>query len=136
MDLFKALNISTAGLKAQTARMRIIAENLANSDTLASTPEGNPYRRKTILFKNILDRVTSTRLVKVAKYGVDPSEYPQRHDPNHPAANERGFVQLPNVNTMTEMMDMQEAQRSYEANLSVIEAAKGMLQRTIDLLRA
>lgn len=136
MDLFKALNISTAGLKAQTARMRIIAENLANSDTLASTPEGNPYRRKTILFKNILDRVTSTRLVKVAKYGVDPSEYRQRHDPNHPAANERGFVQLPNVNSMTEMMDMQEAQRSYEANLSVIEAAKGMLQRTIDLLRA
>ncbi len=136
MDLLKALNISTAGLKAQSSRIRVIAENLANSDTTASSPEGTPYRRKTIMFKNMLDRVTSTRLVKVAKYGIDSSAFPKRHDPNHPAADDKGFVQLPNVTSMTEMMDMQEAQRSYEANLSVIEAAKNMLQRTIDLLRA
>lgn len=135
MDLLKALNISTAGLKAQSSRMRIIAENLANSSTTATSPEGSPYRRKTISFRNILDRETSTRLVKVAKYDLDQSSFPKRHDPNHPAADDKGFVQLPNVTTMTEMMDMQEAQRSYEANLSVIEAARGMLQRTIDLLR-
>ncbi len=136
MDLLKALNISTAGLKVQSSRMRIIAENLANSSTTASSPDDLPYRRKTISFKNMLDRMTSTKLVKVAKYGVDPSAFPKRHDPNHPAADDKGFVQLPNVTSMTEMMDMQEAQRSYEANLAVIEAAKGMLQRTIDLLRA
>ncbi len=135
MDLLKALNISTAGLKAQSARMRIIAENLANSSTTATSPDEVPYRRKTIVFKNVLDRLTSTKLVKVAKYGLDPSDFRKRHDPNHPAADDKGFVKLPNVTSMTEMMDMQEAQRSYEANLSVIEAAKGMLQRTIDLLR-
>ncbi len=135
MDLLKALNISTAGLKAQSSRMRIIAENLANSSTTATSPEDIPYRRKTISFKNILDRMTSTRLVKVSEYGFDPSSFPKRHDPNHPAADDKGFVRLPNVTSMTEMMDMQEAQRSYEANLSVIEAARGMLQRTIDLLR-
>ena len=135
MDLLKALNISTSGLKAQSARMRVIAENLANSDTMAEGPEGSPYRRKTISFKNILDRMTSTKLVKVTGYGVDSSSFPKRHDPNHPAADDKGFVKRPNVTSMTEMMDMQEAQRSYEANLSVIEAAKGMLQRTIDLLR-
>ncbi len=135
MDLLKALNISTAGLKAQSSRMRIIAENLANSSTTATSPESSPYRRKTISFQNILDRMTSTKLVKVTGYGLDPSAFPKRHDPNHPAADDKGFVQLPNVTSMTEMMDMQEAQRSYEANLSVIEAARGMLQRTIDLLR-
>lgn len=135
MDLQKSMMISAAGLKVQSTRMRIIAENLANADSIANTPGGDPYRRKTISFKNILDRQAGVNTVKVDKVSIDRSELDKKYDPNHPGADDQGYVKQPNVNGLVEAMDMREAQRSYEANLSAIEASRSMLMGTIDLLR-
>lgn len=135
MDLQKSMMISAAGLKVQSTRMRIIAENLANADSIANTPGGDPYRRKTISFKNILDRQAGVNTVRVDKVSIDRSELDKKYDPNHPGADDQGYVKQPNVNGLVEAMDMREAQRSYEANLSAIEASRSMLMGTIDLLR-
>ena len=135
MDLFKALKISAAGMKAQGVRLRVIAENLANADSVAPEPGGEPYRRKVITFKNVLDRTFGVRKVEINKITIDRSDFKKKYDPTHPSADADGYVLTPNVNTMVEMMDMREAQRSYSANLSVIEASKTMLMRTIDILR-
>jgi flagellar basal-body rod protein FlgC len=135
MDLSKTLKISAAGLQAQNARMRTIAENLANADSLADTPGGEPYRRKMLTFKTMLDRASGVAMVQPDKVIKDRSEFQKRFDPSHPGADADGYVMAPNVNTLIEAMDMRQAQRSYEANLSVIEVAKSMLLRTIDILR-
>jgi flagellar basal-body rod protein FlgC len=135
MDLMESLMISAAGMRVQGERLRVISENIANVDSVSEIPGGDPYRRKTITFKNALDREMGVNLVKVKKVGLDPSEFTRRYDPSNPAADQSGYVKLPNVNTLIEMNDMREAQRSYEANLKVIEVSRGMLQRTIDLLR-
>ncbi|MDE2006008.1 MAG: flagellar basal body rod protein FlgC [Rhodospirillales bacterium] len=135
MDLSKALSISAAGMNAQGTRLRVIAENLANQDTTGSSPGAPPYRRKTVTFANRLNRTEGVRLVQVARVGEDPSEFPLRYDPTNPAADAKGYVRLPNVNSFIEMMDMREAERSYDANLSVMQATRAMLTRTIDLLK-
>lgn len=135
MELVKTMMISAAGMRAQSQRIRVIAENLANADSLAKGPGGEPYRRKVLTFENMLDRQLGVGLVKAGKIGIDRSEFPLKYDPGHPAANRDGYVQLPNVNGLIEIMDMREAQRSYEANLKMIEAARGMLTRTIEILR-
>ena len=134
-DLFKTLRISGAGMKVQGTRLRVISENLANADSLAQSPDGEPYRRKTITFKNELDRAIGLDTVRVHRIGTDDAPFDKTYDPNHPAADDDGYVQIPNVSRLTEMMDMREAQRSYEANLSVIQSSKSMLNRTIDILR-
>lgn len=136
MDLSKTMKISAAGMQSQSARMRTIAENLANADSLAETPGGDPYRRKLLTFKNVLDRATGAQLVQADRITRDKSEFQKRFDPNHPAADPDGYVLAPNVNPLIEVMDMRQAQRSYEANLSVIEVSKTMILRTIDLLRS
>ena len=135
MDLMDSLAISAAGMRVQGERLRVISENVANADSVSETPGGDPYRRKTITFQNALDREMGVSLVKVKKVGLDPSEFTRKYDPTNPAADKAGYVKLPNVNALIEMNDMREAQRSYEANLKVIEVARGMLSRTIDLLR-
>jgi len=135
MDLMDSLAISAAGMRVQGERLRVISENIANADSVSEVPGGDPYRRKTITFKNELDRQGGLDLVKVQKVGLDPSEFTRKYDPNNPAADKSGYVKLPNVNALIEMSDMREAQRSYEANLKVVEVARGMLQRTIDILR-
>jgi len=135
MDLMESLMISAAGMRVQGERLRVISENIANVDSVSEVPGGDPYRRKTITFQNALDRELGTNLVKVKKVGLDPSEFTRKYDPSNPAADKAGYVKLPNVNALIEMNDMREAQRSYEANLKVIEVSRGMLQRTIDLLR-
>jgi flagellar basal-body rod protein FlgC len=135
MDLMESLMISAAGMRVQGERLRVISENIANVDSVSEVPGGDPYRRKTITFQNALDREMGVNLVKVKKVGLDPSEFTRKYDPNNPAADKSGYVKLPNVNSLIEMNDMREAQRSYEANLKVIEVARGMLTRTIDLLR-
>ena len=135
-DLISSLKISAAGMKVQGSRLRVIAENLANVDSLPTEPGKSPYRRKTIFFQNILDRKLGLNLVEVKKVGLDKSEFSSRLDPSHPAANEDGYVKIPNVKTLVEVMDMREAQRSYEANLTAIRSARSMLTRTIDLLRS
>ncbi len=134
-DLTNSMHISAAGLKVQGERLRVIAENIANAGSTALTPDQEPYRRKLVTFGNELDRNIGTNLVSVQKVGRDPSEFGLRYQPGHPAADDTGYVKISNVNTLIEMTDMREAQRSYEANLKVLQAARGMLQRTIDLLR-
>jgi flagellar basal-body rod protein FlgC len=135
MDLMDSLSISAAGMRVQGERLRVISENIANADSVSEVRGGDPYRRKTVTFKNELDRQSGLDLVKVSKVGLDPSEFTRKYDPSSPAADNQGYVKLPNVNALIEMNDMREAQRSYEANLKVVEVARGMLQRTIDILR-
>ena len=134
-DLLKTFKISGAGMQAQGTRLRVISENVANADSLPQRPGEQPYRRKTVSFKNELDRRMGLNTVRVDKIRPDRSEFEKRFDPNHPAADADGYVQVPNVNTLIEMTDMREAQRSYEANLSVIKASKAMINNTIDILR-
>ena len=136
MDLMKSIMIAAAGLKAQSGRMRIIAENLANSGSTAQTPDGDPYRRKMVTFENYYDRELGAHTVRPGRVTFDQTEFSQRHDPSHPAADERGYVKMPNVNTLVEMMDMRQAQRSYEANLNVVRSTRTMAVRTLDILRA
>lgn len=135
MELTKSLMISAAGMRVQSSRMRIIAENIANSDSVSSTPDGDAYRRKIITFKNALDKALNTSTVQVDKVKVDRTPFGLRFDPDHPGANAEGYVRLPNINPFIEMMDMREAQRSYEANLAAIESSRSMIQSTIDLIR-
>lgn len=135
MDLIKAIKISASGMHAQGVRMRIISENLANTGSLGGTGGSEPYRRKTVTFKNELDQKLGAELVKINRIGFDKAEFGRKYDPHHPAADETGYVLTPNVNGLVEVMDMREARRSYEANLNIIEASKKMLERTIDILR-
>ena len=135
MDISTALTISARGMQAQTTRLRVIAENLANQDTTGSSPGGKPYQRKTVSFANALDKASGQDLVKVREIGRDKSDFPLRYDPGHPAADPNGYVRTPNVNSMIEVMDMREAQRSYNANLSVMQISRGMLTRTIEMLK-
>ncbi len=135
MDLVRSIKISAAGMQAQGTRLRVISENIANSDSLGSRPGDSPYRRRLVTFKNVLDRQLQANRVKIDKFMADRGEFPKKYEPSHPAADADGYVELPNVKPLIEMMDMREAQRSYEANLSVIEVSKRMLLRTIDLLR-
>jgi flagellar basal-body rod protein FlgC len=134
-DLTKTLTISASGMDAQTVRLRVIAENLANQDTTGSSPGADPYRRKTVTFENRLDTATGAATVAVKGIGKDNGQLPLRYDPSNPAANAQGYVKLPNVNSFTEMMDMREAQRSYNANVAVMQATRTMLSRTIELLK-
>jgi flagellar basal-body rod protein FlgC len=127
--------ISASGMRVQGERLRVIAENLANVDSVGETPGADPYRRKTVTFRNQLDREMGVDMVRVAKVGTDQSDFRKKYDPGNPAADKDGYVSLPNVNALVEMTDMREAQRSYEANLKVIEASRNMLSRTIDVLR-
>ena len=136
-DLFGAMMISAHGMKAQGTRIRVITENVANSETTGKTPGADPYRRQTISFKNELDREQGLRLVQVDDIGVDrETDFNLEFRPDHPAANAEGYVKMPNINPMIEMMDIREAQRSYEANLGMIEQSRSLLARTIDLLRS
>ncbi|MBF0168894.1 MAG: flagellar basal body rod protein FlgC [Alphaproteobacteria bacterium] len=134
-DLFSGVRISTAGLHAQGVRMRTISENLANADSLARSPGTLPYRRKVVTFKNVLDREMGANTVRVNRVTTDQADFGKRFDPTHPAADRDGYVLTPNVNPLVELMDMREAQRSYEANLTAINNTKAIIQRTVELLR-
>lgn len=135
MDLNKALSISAAGMNAQTARLRVIAENLANQDTTGSAAGADAYRRKTVTFENRMDASIGAATVRVKQVGEDTSDLPRRYDPSNPASNADGYVKTPNVNSFVEIMDMREAEHAYSANMSVMQATRGMLTRTIDLLK-
>ncbi|MDI9408037.1 MAG: flagellar basal body rod protein FlgC [Candidatus Pacebacteria bacterium] len=136
MELKSAMQIAASGMKAQGTRLRVISENLANADSTAQVPGGEPYRRKMVTFQNVLDRQTGQDRVKVSKIIPDAADFQLHYDPHHPAANSDGYVMLPNVNPLIEATDMREASRSYEANLNVIETSKAMIQKTIDILRS
>lgn len=131
----QALETSASGMKAQSARIKVITENIANSDTTGLSPDQDPYRRKTVFFEQQPDKKTGANVVKIKKIGVDNSEFKTVYQPNHPAANADGYVKYPNVDKMLEAMDLREAQRNYEANVSAITITKGMMDRSLDLMR-
>ncbi len=131
----KTLGIASAGLQAQTIRLRVIAENIANAGSLAQTPDGKPYQRKVVTFENELDRQLGVETLQLERIARDRSGFGRRFEPNHPAADAEGYVQTPNVQSLVEMMDLREAQRSYEANLRVVDSARTMVSRAIELLR-
>jgi flagellar basal-body rod protein FlgC len=128
--------IAASGLKAQAGRMRIISENIANADSTPARAGADPYRRKLMSFTSEFDREIAARTVGIGRIRPDTSEFRMKYEPGHPAADQNGNVKYPNVNTLVEMTDMREAQRSYEANVNLITATRRMLQRTIDILKA
>jgi flagellar basal-body rod protein FlgC len=136
MDFLKSLTIAASGLRAQSGRMRVISENIANADSTAQRPGANPYRRKIPTFRSEVDRALEANTIAMGRVRQDPTDFRTKYEPGHPAADANGYVKYPNVNSLVEMTDMREAQRSYEANLNVIGATRRMIQRTIDLLRA
>ena len=136
MDFLKSIAIAASGLRAQAGRMRVISENIANADSTAPTSGAEPYRRKMATFKSEVDRALNARLVALGGTKTDPSEFRTKHEPGHPAADQNGNVKYPNVNSLVEMMDLREAQRSYEANINVIGASRRMIQRTIEILKS
>jgi flagellar basal-body rod protein FlgC len=135
MDFLKTLSVAASGLKAQSGRMRVIAENIANADSTADQPGAEPYRRKIASFTRHFDRDLDASVVALGRIRPDQSEFRTRFEPGHPAADGEGQVKLPNVNTLVETVDMREAQRSYEANLNLITATRRMITRTIEILR-
>ncbi|NBB71047.1 MAG: flagellar basal body rod protein FlgC [Alphaproteobacteria bacterium] len=135
MKLEDAVQVASAGMRVQSTRVQIASQNLANSDSLATTPGGEPYRRKTVSFREALDRDSGLHLVGIDRYGVDQGAFDKRHDPSHPAADAAGYVQLPNVEPLVELMDMREAQRSYEANLQAMSLTRTMVSQTLNLLK-
>jgi len=134
-DLNTSLQVSAAGMDVQTARIRIIAENLANQNTTGPGPGAEAYRRRTISFENRLDHALGVETVTVKKVGKDMSDQPARYEPGNPAADKNGYVKMPNVNSFIELMDMRDAEQSYSANLNVASTTRTMLSRTLELLK-
>lgn len=135
MDLQKAMLASASGLRAQSVRMRVISENIANQNSVASSPNEDPYRRKIVTFQTELDRVNGVELVSAGKIAFDQKDFEKKYDPGNPAADPAGYVKQANVNGLIEMMDMRQAQRTYQSNLNALEASRRMATMTLDLLR-
>ena len=136
MDFLKTMAIAASGLRAQTGRMRVISENVANAESTAQRAGADPYRRKIPTFRSEMDRALEANVIGMGKVRQDPSDFRTKYEPGHPAADQNGYVKYPNVNSLVEMTDMREAQRSYEANLNIISATRRMIQRTLDILKA
>ena len=134
-DLSTSADIAFSGMKAQAQRLKVIAENMANAESVSPVEGGEPYRRQVVTFKQYVDKETGADMVKVGKVVKDESPFVKKYDPNHPAADDKGYVSMPNVNPLIEMMDMKEAQRSYEANLSVVQTSSEMNSKILDILK-
>jgi len=135
MDFIKSIAIAATGMRAQAGRMRIISENIANADSTAQVPGGDPYRRRIVTFRSELDRELGAQVVALGRVSTDGSAFRIKHEPDNPIADAKGDVKYPNVNSLVEMTDLRDAQRSYEANINVITATRRMLQRTLDILK-
>ena len=136
MDFLKSIAIAASGLRAQAGRMRVISENIANADSTAPRSGADPYRRKIPTFRSEVDRALDAKVVALGRVRTDPTEFRQKYEPGHPSADANGNVKYPNVNSLVEMTDLKEAQRSYEANINVITASRRMIQRTIEILKS
>jgi flagellar basal-body rod protein FlgC len=135
MDLATSMLVAASGMRAQSARMRTIAENIANANSTSPTPGGDPYRRKVATMTSNFDRELNATMVQAGKPVADPTAFRMQYDPGNPAADKAGYIKLPNVNELVEIMDMREAQKAYEADLNAMSASKTMMARTVDLLR-
>jgi flagellar basal-body rod protein FlgC len=136
MDLMKSIAIAASGLRAQSGRMQVISENIANADSTPTQAGGDPYRRQIATFQSEMDNALGARVVKLGPVKTDPSDFLVKNEPGHPAADANGNVKYPNVNPLIEMTDLRDAQRSYSANLNVINATRAMIQRTLDILKS
>lgn len=134
-DLSISVDIAASGMKAQAERLKVISQNMANVDSVSAEPGGEPYRRQVVSFQNYVDQETGAQKVRVDKIVKDMSPFEKKYDPNHPAADAQGYVSLPNVNTLVEMMDMKEAQRVYDANLNMLKTAREMNSSVLDILK-
>jgi flagellar basal-body rod protein FlgC len=132
----QAMETAASAMRAQSIRLRLVSENLANANSTAATPGGTPYQRKTMTFEEVIDKTTGASIVKAGKFDVDRSPFRTEYDPSHPAADASGYVTLPNVTELVEIADMREAERSYEANLAVLGQARTMISKTLDILKA
>ncbi len=135
MDFSKSMSVAASGLRAQTERMKIIAENIANANSTATTKGGDPYRRQIPTISSSFDREVEANLVKSGNPLPDKSDFKTQYDPGNPNSDKQGYVKLPNVDSLVEIMDMREAQRSYEADLTVMDSTKQMMAKTVDLLK-
>jgi len=134
MDFATAMTVAASGMRTQTERMKVISENIANADSTSPTAGADPYRRKISTVKSTFDRELDANLVESGKVVEDKSDFRSQYDPGNPNADKQGYVKLPNVDSLVEIMDMREAQRSYEADLSVMDSTKQMMAKTVDLL--
>jgi flagellar basal-body rod protein FlgC len=134
--LSAAMKVAGSGLEAQSTRLRVVSENIANARSTGDTPGADPYRRKTVTFGAEIDHSQGVTTVGVKKLGEDTGKFVEEYDPDNPAANEKGYVKMPNVNVLVEMADMREANRSYEANLQTIKQSRDLISSTIDLLKS
>lgn len=130
-----ALHIAASGLQAQSMRLRVVSENIANAQSTGSTPGAAPYARQTVSFESEMDRTLGANLVEVKSIGVDSAPFKLERDPGNPAADENGMVKMPNVDVLVELADMREANRSYEANLQVAKQSADMLNTAVSLIK-
>jgi flagellar basal-body rod protein FlgC len=143
-DLFTSMHISSAGMAAQRARMDVVSENIANAQS-TRTAEGGPYRRNQVVFETVGAKsdfnsvyqghlsANGPQSVRVTEVSKDQSPFNEIYDPTHPDANEKGMVLMPNVNTIKEMVDMNSASRSFEANVTTMDASKRMFLKALEL---
>ncbi|GGC09887.1 flagellar basal-body rod protein FlgC [Marivita lacus] len=135
MDILSALGrTASSGLTAQSQRLQIIAENMANADSTGSTAGSDPYRRRVVTFGDMIDDSSGASLVSVRSVIEDQTPFRMRHDPFHPAADAEGYVKTPNVDPLLELANMREAARSYEANLNMMETGRKMRGQLLDML--
>jgi flagellar basal-body rod protein FlgC len=134
-SLQASLRIAGAGMEAQSARLRVISENVANAQSTGAAAGADPYARKTITFDSEMDRTLGVPVVHVKGVGVDQTPFKVELDPGNPAADAKGFVKMPNVDLLVELADMREANRSYEANLQVAKQSADLMNMTVSLLR-
>lgn len=134
-NLSVSADIATSGMKVQAERLKVIAQNMANAESISTTPGGLPYQRQVVSFENYLDKQTGAEMVRVDKIVRDTAQFNRKYAPNHPGADAEGYVLLPNVNPLVEMMDMKEAQRAYDANLNMMKTARDMNSSVLDILK-
>jgi len=135
MDFSKSMSVAASGMRAQTDRMKVIAENIANANSTSPVKGGDPYRRKIATVTQNFDDELGATLVNPGKPLTDKSDFKSQYDPGNPNADSQGYVKLPNVDSLVEIMDMRDAQRSYEADLQMLDTTKQMMARTVDLLK-
>lgn len=134
-NLTVSADVAASGMRVQAERLKVIAQNMANADSVSTTPGGEPYRRQVVSFQNYIDQETGAQMVRVDKVVKDDSPFEKKYAPNHPAADAQGYISLPNVNQLIEMMDMKEAQRAYDANLNMVKTAREMNSSVLDILK-
>ncbi len=134
-NLTVSADVAASGMKVQAERLKVIAQNMANADSISTEPGGEPYRRQVVSFQNYVDQETGAQMVRVDKVVKDNSPFEKKYAPNHPGADAQGYVSLPNVNPLIEMMDMKEAQRAYDANLNMLKTAREMNSSVLDILK-